>query len=87
MEAMKNGDITENELKETKDLIVNSLQETLDHPQGIIEMLYQQVIADTQITPNELIENIKKVTLEEVIEVGKSIVEDTVYLLTNEGGA
>ncbi|WP_026906183.1 EF-P 5-aminopentanol modification-associated protein YfmF [Paucisalibacillus globulus] len=87
MIAMKNGNITEDELKETKDLIVNSLLETLDHPQGIIEMLYQQVIADTQLSPDELIKNVKNVTLEEVVEVGKSIEEDTVYLLTNEGGA
>ncbi|WP_042144713.1 EF-P 5-aminopentanol modification-associated protein YfmF [Paucisalibacillus sp. EB02] len=86
MTAMKDGDITNDELKETKDLIVNSLLETLDHPQGIIEMLYQQVIADTRISPDQLIENIQKVTLEEVIEVGKSIEEDTVYLLTSKGG-
>ncbi|GGA62530.1 EF-P 5-aminopentanol modification-associated protein YfmF [Ornithinibacillus halotolerans] len=86
MDAMKNGDITEEELSETKDLIVNQLLETLDHPQGIIEMLYQQVIAEVELSPHELIENIKKVNLEEVTEVGKSIEEDTIYLLTSEGG-
>lgn len=85
MTAMKNGDISEDELKETKDLIINQLLETLDHPQGIIEMLYQQVIAGTTLQPDQLIEKIKEVKVEDVVEVGKHIVEDTVYLLTSEG--
>ncbi|GIO26216.1 EF-P 5-aminopentanol modification-associated protein YfmF [Ornithinibacillus bavariensis] len=85
MKAMKEGDITEDDLSETKELIVNQLLETLDHPQGIIEMLYQQVIAEKELKPDQLIEQIKNVTIDEVIEVGKKIQEDTVYLLTSEG--
>ncbi|WP_010093320.1 EF-P 5-aminopentanol modification-associated protein YfmF [Ornithinibacillus scapharcae] len=53
--AMKNGEITEEELSETKELIVNQLLETLDHPQGIIEMFYQSVIANAELSPNQLI--------------------------------
>lgn len=86
MTAMKNGEISEEELEETKDLIVNQLLETLDHPQGIIEMLYQQVISESELQPNQLIEKIKAVKVEDVIEVAKQIEEDTVYLLTSEGG-
>jgi predicted Zn-dependent peptidase len=87
MTSMKDGQITEEELNETKELIVNQLLETLDHPQGIIEMLYQQVIAQANLSPDQLIEKIKNVKLEEVIEVGKHIEEDTIYLLTSEGGS
>lgn len=87
MTAMKNGEITEEELSETKELIVNQLLETLDHPQGIIEMFYQSVIANAAITPDQLIEKIKAVTLEDVKKIGDSIVGDTVYLLTSEGGS
>lgn len=86
MNAMKKGDFTETELKETKDLIVNQLLETLDNSQGIIELLYQQVIADKTITPEQLITNIQKVTKDDVIHMADKIEEDTVYLLTNEGG-
>ncbi|SES76896.1 Predicted Zn-dependent peptidase [Oceanobacillus limi] len=86
MSAMKNGDVSESELKETKDLIVNQLLETLDHPQGIIEMLYQQVIAETSLKPSQLIEKIKKVTLDEVVQIASKVEEDTVYLLTTSGG-
>ncbi|WP_047984821.1 EF-P 5-aminopentanol modification-associated protein YfmF [Ornithinibacillus californiensis] len=87
MTSMKDGQITEEELNETKELIINQLLETLDHPQGIIEMLYQQVIAQANLSPDQLIEKIKNVKLEEVIEVGKQIEEDTIYLLTSEGGS
>lgn len=86
MTAMKNGDFTETEIKETKDLIANQLLETLDNPQGIIELLYQQVIADKTIKPEQLIANIQKVTKDDVVHIAGKIEEDTVYLLTNEGG-
>ncbi|WP_047981210.1 EF-P 5-aminopentanol modification-associated protein YfmF [Ornithinibacillus contaminans] len=86
MKAMKNGDISENELAESKELIVNQLLETLDHPQGIIEMLYQQVIANADISPHQLIDKIKAVQLDDVKAIGEKITEDTVYLLTSEGG-
>lgn len=83
---MKDGDFTEQELNETKDLIINQLKETMDHPQGLIEILYQQVIGNRLMTPDELLEGIKNVTKEEIVHVASKIEEDTVYLLTNEGG-
>jgi len=86
MEAMKNGEFTSMELDETKDLVINELLETLDNPQGIIELLYQQVLANNNVTPHHLINNIKQVTKEDVIHIAQNITEDTVYLLTNEGG-
>ena len=87
MEAMKQGDFTENDVTETKDLIVNQLLETMDHPQGIIELLYQQVLGGVTRTPEEMTENIKQVSQQDVIDVGKKIEEDTLYLLTREGGS
>lgn len=85
MNAMKNGDFTEDEIIATKELIVNQLLETLDHPQGIIEMLYQQVAANHTLTPDELMTNIKKVNRQDVMNVAERIEEDTTYLLTNKG--
>lgn len=84
MIAMKNGEFTDTELSETKDLIVNQLLETLDHPQGIVELLYQQVLGNKKVTPDELIQNILQVTKDEVIQVASQIHEDTVYLLTTK---
>jgi len=86
MEAMKKGDFTEQELSETKGLIMSSLRETLDHPQGTIELLYQQVIANTKLTINVYFERINQVTKEDIIKIAEKIHEDTVYLLTAEEG-
>lgn len=84
MTAMKNGEFAETELAETKDLIVNQLLETLDNPQGIVELLYQQVIGDKEISPDQLINKIQNVTAEDVIRVAQNIQEDTIYLLTSK---
>ncbi|MBP2077719.1 EF-P 5-aminopentanol modification-associated protein YfmF [Oceanobacillus polygoni] len=86
VQAMKDGDFTEQELNETKDLIINQLKETMDHPQGLIEILYQQVIGKRLMTPTELLDGIQNVTKEEVVQVAGKVEEDTVYLLTSEGG-
>lgn len=84
MTSMKNGEFTEEALSETKDLIVNQLLETLDHPQGIVELLYQQVLGEKELSPDQLIENIRNVTTEDVIRVAGNIQEDTIYLLTSK---
>lgn len=86
MTAMKNGDFTKDELEETKELIVNQLLETMDHPQGIIELHYQQVLGNKKITPDQLLARIKQVTKDDVIQIADKIEEDTVYLLTSKGG-
>ncbi|MBP1968040.1 putative Zn-dependent peptidase [Virgibacillus natechei] len=86
MSAMKAGDFTDTELNETKELVVNQLLEIMDNPQGMIELLYQQVLADKEMKPDQLIANIKKVTKDDVLNVAGNIEEDTVYLLTSEGG-
>lgn len=83
---MQKGDFTEEILEETKGLLINDYLETLDHPQGIIELFYQGVIANNNVTPEDLIAHIKAVTHEDVVSVGKTIVKDTIYLLTNQRG-
>lgn len=83
---MKEGNFTEDILNETKGLLINDYLETLDHPQGIIELFYQGIIADYNVTPEDLIDYIRTVTHEDVVNVGKTIIKDTVYLLTNQRG-
>lgn len=86
MKEMKQGEFSDEEIEEIKELIISEIRETLDHPQGIIELLYQQVVANKKMFPADFIENIKKVTKDDIVEVARKIEQDTVYLLTNEGG-
>lgn len=86
MNEMKQGNYSDSEIEEVKELIISELKETLDHPQGIIELLYQQVVGEKQISPNEFIDNIMKVTKDDIVQVAEKIDLDTIYLLTNKGG-
>src|SRR5690625_700280 len=83
---MKAGHFTEQEVAETKGLIISELKETMDSPYGMIELLYQQVVGNKEFPPDLFIERIQQVTREDVINVAKKIELDTVYLLTNEEG-
>lgn len=86
MRDMRAGSFSETDLSETKDLIINQFLETLDSAQGVIEVLYQQQVAGIAMPPVQIIENLQKVTTADVIAVANKIEEDTVYLLTSEGG-
>lgn len=85
LQMMKSGDFTENDVEETKEQLINQILETLDHTQGIVEMLYQEVIGERDLPPHALIEGIKAVTREDIIQVANKIKQDTVYLLTDKG--
>ncbi|MYL33208.1 insulinase family protein [Pontibacillus yanchengensis] len=86
MDAMKKGDFEEEEVAETKSLIVNQLLETMDNQHGLIEVLYHQVISGASINPDQMIEEVKKVTKEDVLRVAEKIQLDTTYFLTKQEG-
>lgn len=86
LEALRAGDFTEADLNTVQDLIVSNIREGLDHPNGTIEILYQQVVGEKARTPKAFIEQIKRVTKEEVIAVANKIKLDTVYVLTGKEG-
>lgn len=86
LESLRQGDFTDDELTTVQDLIISNIKETLDHPTGTIELLYQQVVGEKQLLPETFIEQIKKVTKDEVVNVAKQINLDTIYVLVGEEG-
>lgn len=84
LKGMQTGDFTEVALRETKDLILHDLKETLDTPLATIELLYQQVIGKRPLTIEQYIAGIKAVEKADVIRVAQNIILDTIYLLSNE---
>jgi predicted Zn-dependent peptidase len=82
MEAMKNGDFTEQELTQTKAVIKNQLLETIDTARGVSEVLYHNVISNTNRTFDEWLSGIEKVTKEEIIKVAQKVELDTIYFLS-----
>lgn len=82
--AMQEGDFTEAELTETKELFMNDLRETFDSASGMIELFYQQIVGNRALSIEEYMDEIQAVSKTDVIQVAKNIVLDTMFLLTNE---
>ncbi|WP_223588459.1 EF-P 5-aminopentanol modification-associated protein YfmF [Neobacillus bataviensis] len=88
MEAMKNGDFTDQELDQTKAVIQNQILETIDTSRGLTEILYHNVISDSDISLDTWLSEMQKTTKEEITAVAKKIELDTIYFLTgSEAGA
>ncbi|MGI8315153.1 EF-P 5-aminopentanol modification-associated protein YfmF [Halobacillus mangrovi] len=86
MEAMKNGDFTEEQVNETKEQVINQLQETMDNANGLIEVLYHQMISGAEMPAGDLIDHIRKVNKQDVINIANKIELDTIYFLTSKEG-
>ncbi|WP_226578927.1 EF-P 5-aminopentanol modification-associated protein YfmF [Halobacillus litoralis] len=86
MDAMKKGDFTEEQVEETKEQVVNQLQETMDNANGLIEVLYHQMLSGAEMPADELIENVRKVSKQAVVQMANKIELDTIYFLTSKEG-
>jgi predicted Zn-dependent peptidase len=82
MEAMKNGDFTDDELTQTKAVIRNQMLETIDTSRGLTEVLYHNVVAGTDINLDDWLVEMEKTTKEEIVSVANKIDLDTIYFLT-----
>ncbi|AKU27762.1 MULTISPECIES: EF-P 5-aminopentanol modification-associated protein YfmF [Geobacillus] len=82
MQAMKNGDFTDEEMAQTKAVIRNQLLETLDTPRGLVEVLYHNVVSTRKRPIDEWMAGTDQVTREDVVRVADKVELDTVYFLT-----
>lgn len=84
LEAMKNGDFSEQEMEQTKAVIKNQLLETVDTARGIVEVLYHNVVSGKEISLQTWMDEMDKVTKEEIAATAKKVSLDTVYFLTGK---
>ncbi|TFE02819.1 EF-P 5-aminopentanol modification-associated protein YfmF [Jeotgalibacillus salarius] len=82
LEAIRDGDISEQELSQTKAVMTNQMLETLDSPRGIVEVLYQGETAGIPVHINEWFDGIERVSKEDVIKAAHKLIKDTTYVLT-----
>lgn len=83
LDAMVKGQITSQEFEGAINALVTSLKGTLDQPSQLIDYYLGNSVIDSDITVEELIERIKGVTVDEVVEVAHKVKLDTVYFLRN----
>ncbi|MBA4536255.1 insulinase family protein [Bacillus aquiflavi] len=82
MEAMRNGDFTDDEISQTKAVIKNQMLETIDIVRGIVEVFYHNVVSKSSLNLDDWLKEINSVTREEIVNVAKKIDLDTIYFLT-----
>ncbi|RPF55932.1 EF-P 5-aminopentanol modification-associated protein YfmF [Aquisalibacillus elongatus] len=83
-EDIKNGNITDDELEQTKKAITHQLKETIDRAGGIVEYFYQQIVSGKTEDIEDTFKEIENKTKDDVIKVANQVKLDTIYFLTAE---
>ena len=81
LEDMKKGNFTEEDLQNSKELILSSIEGITEEQDTEITYYYGQELANTFVTIEEYIQKIKEVTKEQVIKLANNIFINTIYFL------
>lgn len=87
IEAMKKGDITDEELSSAKLSMCNSYRTTNDTVGGISAFYLSQIFSSKLMSADELCDMIQKVTKEDIINCANKLTLDTVFTLTGTAKA
>ena len=81
LEDMKNGNFTDKDIKDSKELIVASIEGISEEQDTEITYYYGQELADRFVNLKEYMEKIREVTKEQIIQIAQNIKVNTVYFL------
>lgn len=81
LEDIKNGNFSDEDIQNSKELIVASIKAISSEQDTEITYYYGQELSDKFVSLDEYIENINKVSKDEIQEVAQSCFVDTVYFL------
>lgn len=84
LKQVQRGEVTDEELDQTKAMLINQIKEDNDQPFHLMERYYHGIIGGRKRHLNQLIEEIKRVSKEDVVQVAEKIELDTIYFLTSE---
>lgn len=90
LDAMKNGEFSENDITVAKKSIENNYLGCYDDADRIVSWYLNRIISGAEnLTVEQVVEKIKKVSKEEIIAIANTVKLDTVYFLkgTNEAEA
>ncbi len=84
LQAMRQGDITDDELRFTKDGLLNQYLQSDDHPlTGAMLHMFGR-LTNRQRSVADLVQGIHRVTLDDVIRVAQTVELDTTYFLRDK---
>ncbi|NLO81740.1 MAG: insulinase family protein [Clostridiales bacterium] len=84
IDAIAKGEISQHEYEGALNSLVTSITGTADQPSQLIDYYLGNSILESNITLEEFVENIKNVSIDQVVEVSRMVIMDTVYFLTNK---
>ena len=85
LDEMKAGGVTAEDLEKSKRSMEDFFLSVFDTPEELDGWLFSQVTDDEFQTPEDLVADMKEVTVEQVIEMANNISLDTVFLLKGTG--
>ncbi|MBF8982254.1 insulinase family protein [Lutibacter sp. B2] len=84
VEDMKKGNFSEEDLMGAQNSIITSIRSMSDSAGTLSDFYYTQSICKNEDSLEKIIEKIRKVTKEEIVQVAQNIKLDTIYFLNNE---
>ena len=86
LEAVKNGDISDEELEAAKKSVASDLRAAMDSQFNLEGFYLANVIDGLEFDPMELAALVEGVDRDDVVRVARSLVPDAVYFLRGNGG-
>ncbi len=86
IEAIKNGDVTEEELTSARKSLVSSWQSICDDEMAMINWYFSQIFWDKFISPEEFAEECNGLTVSDIASVASTLTLHTVYFLNGTLG-
>lgn len=83
LQNISKGKFDDKQLESAKETIISSIKASMDSPAGIINTYYAKILIDSLLF-KERMENISKVTKEDIMELSKKINLNTLFLLEGE---
>lgn len=79
--AIQAGDITDQELEQTRAMLINTYREAYDSPGALINLAFESIAAGHERSIEELAEAVPAIGKAEVVAASKRLALDTVYFL------
>lgn len=86
LEAMKQGQISDQELEQTKATLSNQFREQQDRAYDLIQFHYHSVLSGVSRTLEQMLQEFSQVTKDDVQRVAQKVQLDTIYFLRDQGG-
>ena len=84
---MKNGNFTNEDIENAKKGIISGIKAIDDEQDTEITYFFGQELTDSKTSLEDYMENIQKVTKEDIVKVANSITINTIYFLKDNGTA